>query len=165
MFTKISNLFTPKNLLALFAAIGTVAYLASAIVIPAIASSSPSHNQDEHHISNEELARNCSSFTVAEEEIHDVSLDPQKKIAHISWQREGQNKVTALPYQPNQNFEGCTSEAKAILTSAQESYQDSISDLCISFGKIVNGEEPLPTKGGRTMNMEGAISFVRNHCE
>lgn len=139
---------------AVLGALATATYLSFAVFTPAIAQVQTGN----------EFATNCASFRAGEGVEKNTLFDPDKGIVYV---RLGGNEDfdTKLPYNPETGFKGCSLEAKELLQEVKQGHEKFLNESCADFRAIISGEKPLPEKGGRKANIQGAIDFVEQYCK
>lgn len=140
--------------IAIFGALATATYLSFAVFTPAIAQVQTGN----------ELAANCASFRVGEGIEKNTLFDPDKGIVYVRL-GEHEDFDIRLPYNPKTGFKGCSLEAKELLQEIKQGHEKFLSESCADFQAIISGEKPLPEKGGRKANIQGAIDFVEQYCK
>jgi len=143
------------NLIAIGLALATALYISFAVVTPAVADSELKR----------ELTTNCANLSFSQSTERNTLLDPDNGIVLVQWSDNGNRRDTRIPYEPQSGFQGCSQEAKALLSHVREVYEKQVADSCTDFKDIISGAKPLPEKNGKKANIQGAVNFVNQYCK
>lgn len=143
------------NFIAISFALATAVYLSFMVVTPAVADFGLKR----------ELATNCANLSFSQGVERNTLLDPDNGIVYVQWSDKGNELNIRIPYEPQNGFQGCSQEAKTLLSSVREAYEKQVSDSCVDFKAIISGTKPLPEKNGIKANIQGAINFVNQYCK
>lgn len=146
--------FAKKNIMIISASLILALYLSFVLIPQTLA---------QLQIS-EELSNNCANTIFPKDTEKNTVLDEEHGVVYVSWYENGHDVAIKLPYQPNNNFQGCSEEIKGLLNHVKGVHDKYISDLCIDFEDIIGGKKPLPEKNGLKANIEGAKNFVNKYC-
>lgn len=144
------NVFTT---VAVLGALITATYLSFVVFVPAIAQVQTGND----------LTVNCARFHAGEGVEKNTLFDPDKGIVYVKL-GENEDFGIKLPYNPETEFKGCSLEAKELLREIKQGHEKFLTESCADFQMIISGEKPLPEKGGRKANIQGAIDFVKQYC-
>lgn len=143
------------NIIAIALALGTALYFSFAVITPALA---------DFELQRE-LVANCVNLSFPQGVERNTLLDPDNSVVYVNWSDKGSEYSTKIPYKPQTGFQGCSQEARTLLTHVQEVYEKQVADTCADFKDIISGAKPLPEKNGRKAKIQGAIDFVSQYCK
>ncbi len=115
---------------------------------------------------SKELRDNCTSFVSPKDVGKDTFLDTENLLVRVSWtQGDGKDVNINLPYDINGKFDGCSADAKNVLTEVKQVYDSYVRESCADFKSLIAGRKPLPVKGGEKPNIDNLKVFVSKYCK
>lgn len=142
-------------IVAVIFALATALYLSVAVASPVV---------DEFQLKRD-LVSNCASFSLPNNTERNTLIDSDKGVVYVEWTNNGSEFNTILPYDPQTGFQGCSQQAKGLLLHVKQANDELVAGTCEDFKDIINGSKPLPERGGRKANIQGAIEFINQYCK